>query len=283
MTVLTPDFNTTTTRATNATNNKEHSITSSMLPTLSTFNTSSFATNLEFSFDEQILSPSNSYCSERKTPFSVSTEDNNSFEENNLFYETDSMCDNGNSLIDFEDDMLKFSKHAEITEKDIIESYEAKKPMPSVMVHLASVQDEYYNKNELIVDDSLCVKTDLSSQVSANMVIYPTENEIEEKSEVIHDRNEHNYTTSIEQQEKVVVENIPTNNNNNNHSINHIKNNNNNQRRVPSLTLNIPKPAFQDVVSTPDITNDILEMEDKFDLINYITKNVSLYHHTEFC
>lgn len=273
----TPESNTITTTA-NAINNKEHNITSSMLPKIPTLNTSSFATNYapEFSFDEQILSPSNSYCSERKTPFSVTTEDNNSFEENNLFYDSDNMCDN--SLIDFEDDMLRFSKHAEITEKDIIESYEAKKPMPMVMVHLASVQDEYYNKNELVVDDSLCVKTDLSSQVSANMVIYPTENEIDEKSEVF---QEHDYTTPIEniyeEKVKVVVENIPTNNNNNNHSINHNKNKNNDQRRVTSLTLKIPKPAFQDVVNTPDITNDILELEEKFDLVNYITKNVSLF------
>lgn len=97
---------------------------------------------------------------------------------------------------------------------------------------------------------------------------------------------EHNYTKSVDNDEKIESENDDDEaqeqkNNLMVMDINYIEQNTK-QRRVPKLKLKIPRQVklLQDYennldVSTPEITTQILELEDQFDLVAYVDSSVS--------
>ncbi|XP_063704761.1 uncharacterized protein LOC134834133 isoform X2 [Culicoides brevitarsis] len=160
---------------------------------------------------------------------------------NNNIYET--------SPLGFEEDYLKLSAVAENNFKQISESYKAKQPLPVIV-------EDFSAENTKDIEDDVFTKVEFSSQDPANMVPYPllaTETTISDSSDVVTSIKDNNNSVMEHQvSDSICIKETPR----------------------PKLKLEMPKiPAntFEsNVVGTPDIIMQTLELEKDFDLIRYV-------------
>lgn len=187
--------------------------------------------------------------------------------------------------LDFETEVIKYSKVAAHQYDKIIECYQTDKPLPII------VEDEfeYYTtvnneSDHVMIDDAVFTKVELSSQDPANMVIYPTTVAVTTTTSTTEVQSSLGDFDNIKIEESSIKEDIDMVKD---HQNNQQSNNNNIKEtpRVPALKLKIPKiPSniFDDnVVDTPEIIDQALDLEKDFDLISYIT-NPEVRHHYPF-
>jgi len=175
--------------------------------------------------------------------------------DDNLFGNSEVMCldDFDTPPIDFQDDIMRYSKLVDDQHQSVIQAFEEKKPLPSVVARF-ELSQESEASTDVVFDD---MNTPFGSQE-------PT---MDPKAILV----DVSAAISVDQQASKQLENKSLLSNLVMDDLNK------KERRVPKLKVKIPMD-FSDAlaVSTPEIINDTLELENQFDLVNYITSQNTL-------
>lgn len=181
------------------------------------------------------------------------------------------MCLNDNNNydtppLDFEEDIIRYSKLAESDQQKIIKCYEEEKPLPTIFE-----DDDIYgmkdsNEDEEIIDDAVFPKAEFSSQDPANMVIIPTTiiaTTTNTVTTTCPNSQGETDTSSTNIKEEPMVEDTK-----NSYNIKEIPRAALTKLKIPKITSNIFE---NNVVDTPEIIDQALDLEKDFDLIAYIS------------
>lgn len=162
--------------------------------------------------------------------------------------------------LDFQEDFLKFSKIADDQQETIKKFYEEKKPLPNILVPTSSINHNIVNSQE----EDLPMVSIISNSQNTYCSQEPTVNPMDMHTDINYNQQlEHNYTKEEDKVKNLVAD-----------------------KKVPILKIKIPRQVQEiqqyetKVASTPEITNQILDLEKQFDLVQYIdSSNVSYNSH----